>query len=362
MTWYNRTINTMNIKVNVVSESDISVRGHGVHTAYVEMVKSLRERSDCTVITNQFFKKVDADVTHIHTVGLHSWTKLLWGSGPKVVSAHIVPDSLIGSFALAGMWRPLAKLYMKLFYAHADRVLAVSTMVADTLTHELHIAPEKVEILYNSIDTSQYKPDEYTKRDARQKLGISQDSFVVMGNGQVQPRKRFDTFVHCAKQLPDLTFVWVGGIPFKYVGAQYQEMKKLIEEIPSNMKVTGVIELEDVKQYFGAADIFVLPAEQENHPMAVIEAAAAGLPIILRDILEYDDTFGQDIMRAKDNQAFIEAIESLRSNESLRDEYRQKSAGIARRFDSHESAARLIDIYMQLLTDRQPVSHKEKRP
>ena len=350
----------MNIKVNIVSESDISVRGHGVHTAYVEMVRSLQMRTDCTVITNQFFKKVDADITHIHTVGLHSWTKLLWGAGPKVVSAHIVPDSLIGSFALAGMWRPLAKLYMKLFYARADKVLAVSTMVADTLKNELGIAPEKIEILYNSIDTSQYKPTNRTKQDARQELGISQEAFVVMGNGQVQPRKRFDTFMYCAKQLPDLTFVWVGGIPFKYVGAQYQEMKKMIEEIPDNMKVTGVIELEEVKQYLGAADIFVLPAEQENHPMAVIEAAAANLPIVLRDIPEYDDTFGQDTIRVKDEEKFVKAIESLRDNKSLRDEYRKKSAIIAQRFDSHESAARLMNIYEQLLRDRQPASHKEK--
>lgn len=339
----------MKIHINMISESEISVRGHGVHTAYIELVRALRARDDCRVVVNAFFKKTHADITHIHTIGLHAWTKLLWGDGPKVVSAHVVPDSLIGSLALASFWKPLARLYMKLFYSRADRVLAVSGMVRQALIHELGISSEKVTVLHNSIDTSQYITSKVARRKARTALNIGQDAFVVIGNGQVQPRKRFDTFVACARKLPQVTFVWVGGIPFKHVGAGYQEMKKLMEDIPENMSVTGVIELSDVKQYLHAADIFVLPAEQENHPMAVIEAAAAGLPIVLRDIPEYDDTFGDDILRAKNDAEFAQHIQHLRENAKLYATYKKKSAVIAQRFDSKTSADRLVRIYQELI-------------
>jgi 1,2-diacylglycerol-3-alpha-glucose alpha-1,2-galactosyltransferase len=342
----------MKIRINMISESEISVRGHGVHTAYVELVRALNARSDCEVVVNEFFKKTHADITHIHTIGLHSWTKLLWGDGPKIVSAHVVPDSLVGSLALASQWKPLARLYMKLFYSKADLVLAVSGMVARSLIDELGVPSEKVTVLHNSINTKYYIHSVQDKKDARKKLAIDTDAFVVMGNGQVQPRKRFDTFISCAEKLPDVTFVWVGGIPFKHVGAGYQEMKKLMENIPKNMSVTGVIELSEVRQYLRAADVFVLPAEQENHPMAVIEAAAASLPIVLRDIPEYDDTFGDDIMRAKDDTEFSLHIQHLRENAALRAAYKKRSDAIAQRFDSKVSAAALVGIYKKLIAAR----------
>lgn len=348
------------MKINVVSESEISVRGHGVHTAYVEMTRALDKRSDCHVVVNNFFKSTKADIVHIHTIGLHSWSKLLFGKGKKVVSAHVVPDSLIGSFALVWLWLPAAKLYMKLFYARADKVLAVSRMVANKLEHELGVDPAKIEILYNSIDTAKYVKTSESKKTARQKLGIKSEEFVVVGNGQVQPRKRFDAFVDMAKKLPHVRFIWVGGIPFKAIGADYSHMKRLIENAPQNVTVTGVIELDEVRDYLHAADVFVLPAVQENHPMAVIEAAAAGLPIVLRDIPEYKDTFKKDALLCASDNEFVEAIQNLRKDNKLYAKYTSGARKIAKRFDTTEQAERLVKMYKALMQKRTITTRPEE--
>ena len=63
------------LRVNMVSESEISVQGHGVHTAYEEMVSSLRKRSDVELITGEFGRQVDCDIVHLHTVGPRLWKK-----------------------------------------------------------------------------------------------------------------------------------------------------------------------------------------------------------------------------------------------------------------------------------------------
>ncbi len=337
------------ILINMISESEISVRGHGVHTAYLELAKALKARDDCDVVVNEFTQNVHADITHIHTIGLLSLSKLLFGKGKKVISAHVVPDSLVGSIALASVWLPLAKAYMKFFYRRGDKVLAVSSMVADILQNDLGVAKEKIEITHNTIDTSQYKTTEADKKASRKKLNIFDGTFVVAGNGQIQPRKRFDSFVEMAESLPDISFIWIGGIPFKNIGADYKKMQKLIEETPKNLLVTGVIELEDVKSYLQASDVFVLPAEQENHPMAVIEAAAAGLPIVLRDIPEYDDTFGNDIVRCKTQNDFVKAVQNLRADDSMYNKFVSASKKIAQRFDSSAGASQAMGIYKTLL-------------
>jgi len=336
------------IRVNMVSESDITVQGHGVHTAYVEMAQALERRPDIALTRGGFGKKLDVDIIHLHTIGLYGARKLLQKGPKKVVSAHIVPASLVGSLILAKAWLPLATRYMRWFYGRADVVLAVSGTVAKILHKDLHIPKDKIRVFYNTIDMTRYKATADKRQKARKKLGLEKDTFMVLGNGQVQPRKRLDVFVAMAKALPDVRFFWVGGIPFKQLGADYAEMQKLIASAPKNLTITGVIPHEKVRDYFIAADVFCLPAEQENHPMCVLEAASAGLPIVLRDIPEYDDTFKNDAMRCKSNQDFTEAIISLQNSKNHAS-WRKKTEAIAKRFDSAVAAEQLVSLYNEVI-------------
>jgi 1,2-diacylglycerol-3-alpha-glucose alpha-1,2-galactosyltransferase len=309
---------------------------------------ALEKRSDVEVIRGEFGRQVDCDIVHLHTIGSYTWRKIFQKGPKKVVSAHVVPASFVGSIIMAKYWLPLATLYMRWFYNKADKVLAVSGTVARILHDELHVPKEKIETFYNTIDMKQYAPDADAKTTARKKLKISKGAFVVLGNGQVQPRKRLDIFIDMARALPEVTFIWVGGIPFKQLGADYRSMQKLIENLPKNVSVTGVVPHEKVKDYLMAADIFCLPAEQENHPMCVLEAAGAQLPIIVRDIPEYDDTFGDDAIRCTDD-TFLSAVTMLRDDSARYKEWQKKSGLIAKRFDSDAAAERLVKLYRQLV-------------
>ena len=332
------------IAVNMISESEFTVKGHGVHTAYKEITDALRLRSDIDIDINT---NRPADIVHIQTVGLYALGRLLRPNGKKVISAHLVPDSFIGSLRAAKYWRPVGRLWLKFFYGRADLVLACSGMVRDELINDMKL--RNVDLLYNTIDMGRYRSTGQQRKDARNELGIDNGQFVVIGNGQVQPRKRLDTFVKMAKSVPDAKFIWVGGIPFKHFAAEYEAMRKVMDRMPDNCTVTGVISLEDVKKYYLAADVFVLPAMQENHPMCVLEAAGAGLPILLRDIPQYDDTFRGNVMMASTDQSFIDAIHQLRSNVELRKKYAALSKNIADRFDSSAGAERLTGFYESLI-------------
>lgn len=332
----------------MVSESDISVQGHGVHTAYDEMASALEKRDDVRVIRGKFGEEIDCDIIHLHTFGTSAWRKMAQDGPKKVVSAHVVPASLLGSIVLAKYWLFAARWFLRWFYNRADKVLAVSNMVAQTLHDELYVPKEKIEVFYNTIDMQRFAKTAAQKAAARKKLGIANETFVVLGNGQVQPRKRFDIFIQMAHDLPDVQFIWVGGIPFKQLGADYNHMQQLINDAPVNLTVTGVIPHDDVFDYYAVADVFCLPAEQENHPMCVLEAAGAGLPIILRDIPEYDDTFAQDALRCQDED-FTKAVKKLRADKDLYKKQQQKTTAIAKRFDSSVAAEKLVKLYRLLV-------------
>ncbi len=336
--------NDEKLTVNMITESEFTVQDHGVHTAYKEITDALRKRKDVDIEVNT---DRPADIIHIQTMGLYSFRRLMKKSGKKVVSAHIVPDSFIGSIKGAKYWKPLGKMWLKFFYRKADLVLACSGMVAEELINDMNVP--KTKVFYNTINMSRYKHTATEKKTARKKLGLKDGDFVVMGNGQVQPRKRLDVLIKAAKQMPDVKFFWVGGIPFKNLGADYGAMQRMMRNTPDNLTITGVIPLDDVRDYYVAADIFVLPSVQENHPMCVLEAAGAELPIVLRDIPQYDDTFKGDAIMAKTDDEFLNLIDMLHRDKQAYSEAQCGAKRIAKKFDSSAGAERLVEFYRSLI-------------
>lgn len=328
----------------MISETTFTVRGHGVHTAFIEMTKGVSALPQLDVIVNKFRK---ADVTHIQTIGFYSALHLISPrGGKKVVSVHVIPDSLIGSIKGAEKVAWLSKAYLTWFYGKADMLLPVSEETQNSLQNDMKLTNPS-QVLFNTVNSVEYITTSLDKEAARKTLGIKPNEFVVMGNGQVQPRKRFDAFVAVAKQLPDVKFIWVGGIPFKSLGADHKHMQELIDTAPKNVTVTGVIELEEVRTYLKASNAFMLPSDQENHPLAMLEAAASGLPIVVRDIPQYDSAFGNDILRGTD-ATFAEIIQKLQSNKSYYEAAVKGSMLIAQRFDTPQAAQELLAIYTTL--------------
>lgn len=333
----------MSLSISVVSESEFMTKGHGVHTAYIELTNALKQRPDVSVAVN---KKGPADITHLHTVGAYALYRLLFDRSQKVVSAHIVPASLVGSLVGARFWAPLAKLYLRWFYNRADLVFAVSDETKRVLV-DLGVK-KPIEIVYNVIDTSRYATTPADKQAARDTLGITRDAWVVIGAGQVQPRKRLDSFVGVASQLPDMQFMWVGGMPFGKLAAENSAMQRLIDSSSPNVTFTGGVELDEMKQYYQAADVFWLPSEQETFGLVVVEAAAAGLPIVLRDIPDYAETFANAALLVRDEDT-AGMLEMLQTDEAFYTQAKARAASIAERYDAKAGAERVIGIYSSLL-------------
>lgn len=332
------------IRVNMIAESEFTVRGHGVHTAYVEITNALRQQPDVDVKVNTWRP---ADIVHSHSPGPYAISCLRKaGQAKKVISGHVVPASLIGSLRLANLWSPIARSYLRWYYNKADLVLAVSEETVDGL---IKMGVENVKLLHNGIDINQYKTSAADRRQTRQALGVKTDDVVVVSNGQVQPRKRFDLFIDLARAIPEVKFFWVGGIP--RLGAQYRKMKSLVHQAPENVTITGVIELEDVKKYYQAADIFIMPSVQETFGLAILEAAAAGLPLLIRDIPDYQNTFSSGAMLAKNDKEFEQKLRRLVADPKLRRKYANLAKVVAKRFDSKKQAKDLIKYYEKLLKE-----------
>jgi 1,2-diacylglycerol-3-alpha-glucose alpha-1,2-galactosyltransferase len=344
--------------VNICSESEFTIQGHGVHTAYLEMRRALEKRPDVYMVVNAEPQKL-ADVTHLHTIGTYCLRRLISPRGGlRVESAHIVPASLDGSLKFFsnpfGQW--WAKLWLRWCYNRADLVIAVSEYTRQEL---LKMGVKKpIEILENSIDTTLYATTDADKKRLRKNLKLDQKKFTVVGNGQIQPRKRFETFLAVAERLPDLQFVWVGGIPFGRLGADSEHLTKLMHKPPKNVRITGVVPLAEARDYMRASDIMFNPSAQETFGLAIIEAAASGLPIVVRDIPDYDETFGDFVLRGRTDEEFIQLIEKLRTDAKFYTKMRADSARLAAKYDSAVQTEKLIQLYKKYIARKNRAKRK----
>jgi len=118
---------------------------------------------------------------------------------------------------------------------------------------------------------------------------------------------------------------------------------------PDNVTFTGLLKREEVKQWYHAADLFFLPSNQETFGIVIVEAAAAGLPVLLRDLEQYRDTFGDGYEKGTD-ESFAGIIERFASDEVYRRQWQEAAVAIARRYDAQAGARRLMEVYEQVKT------------
>lgn len=335
------------ISVNIVSEAQAwEVKGQGVYTATLVLTEALKRRNDLEVHLNAggLF-----DIAHLHTPGPYAISKGLLTGRRLIISAHVVPESILGSFVLSNLWFPLAISYLRRYYNLADLVVAVSPRVKDKLEEIGVKAP--IVFVPNPVNLEKFYRSEELRREGRKKLGISDSEFVAICSGQIQPRKGVDTFIEVAQRLPFIKFVWVGGQPFSVLTAGYIEMNEKIKKAPPNVIFTGLVPYEEMPIYLNSADIFFFPSFQENFPMAVLEAASCGLPLLLRDNIEYKEPYGDCYIPAKNEEEFENYILKLYKDPTFREEYKDKAIKLAQKYNADNVAEMMANVYREALSN-----------
>lgn len=331
------------MKLNLIAEEFIGT-ANGVYTAYVEAVEALKKIPEIDLTING--KDHNYDVVHSHTIGLEYILKSFKYKNKLIVSAHVVPDSFIGSLILSELWRPLAKIYLKFVYKRARMVIAVSPVVKDEL-QKIGVNTE-INVLCNSVNRQKFKPDLELRSKFRQKHQIKEDDFVAVCVGQIQPRKGVYDFLETAKNLPQIKFVWVGGRPYGKLTADYDNMTKAVEAAPPNVIFTGAVDFDDMPAYYAMADVYLMPSFQENFAFATIEASSSKLPLVLRDNPEYPSSLFTHYLKAKNATEFTQHVKQLWENKNELQKWQTEADILASKYEINSYMKQLIGYYQKV--------------
>src|ERR1035437_686697 len=105
------------MKINVCSETALlKMKGEGVHTAYMNCVELLKENSDVEVLINN---EGLGDIMHSHTYGPYFFWRGVKYKGKRVLTVHVIPDSIKGSIPAWKLLMPFIKWYFKQVYSYS---------------------------------------------------------------------------------------------------------------------------------------------------------------------------------------------------------------------------------------------------
>jgi len=129
-----------------------------------------------------------------------------------------------------------------------------------------------------------------------------------------------------------------------------RRLNKRIRASGAHVKFPGTFKWDDMPSIYNAADLFLFPSYQENCPEAPLEAAAAGLPVIFRDIPEYTRLYENPYLKAGSTEEFITLTRRMVEDPSFREEGRSISRALLAQFDRESIAKQLLALYCNILT------------
>ena len=197
----------------------------------------------------------------------------LLGSQLPVIGVH---------HAFGDYKRRTRQLFANLFRKRLA-LLGVSDAVRDDMRACLPGWPgERIETLYNRIDIAAVQAEQVSREAARAHLGLPQGAWVVGNVGRLHPDKDQATlirgFAQALPQLPAGSLLAIMGS-----GKLEASLRRLAAELGVTENVRFLGQVAGGRRYFKAFDLFALSSDHEPFGMVLLEAMAAGVPVIGTD-------------------------------------------------------------------------------
>jgi phosphatidylinositol alpha-mannosyltransferase len=272
------------------------------------------------------------DVLNIHgpcDFGLAFWGLSMF-RGPKVLTLH-------SCFPDAGWRRRLAPYYRWVF-RRAAAVIAVSKATAESMGR---YADFQSIIVPNGIETTTWRAS-----PAPRYLRPGMRNLVYLGRLEERngPDVAIEAFSRIASRLPDLRLLVAGDGPLR-AALEAQVPPHLRERV----EFLGAV-YDERPEILASSSVFLLPARAVGFSIMVLEAFAAGLPVVALPALGTDraGSHWSNVVMAKDNSAaaFAEALaDTLQQNQNERI---ARGRAIAQAFDWERVGSRILEVFQRV--------------
>jgi glycosyltransferase involved in cell wall biosynthesis len=276
---------------------------------------------------------------------------------PRVVTCH--------DFVRLALWRdymPDRPVYRRLLRAAeamrfhgARRVIAISQFTADDAMRLLGLPASKIDVVYHGADLDRYRPPSgpaeiEQARATRARYGLPEGGYVFYA-GAADPRKNVDVVIRAFAEAR------VDGLELVVVGRMRPSDQRAIDRAmqdagqPAGVRFVGFVPEPDLPAIISGALGFVFCSTYEGFGQGVVEAMAAGCPVITTGLTSIGEVAGDAALRIppRDVRATADAIRRIARDVALRADLTRAGLRRAQRFTWRQSALGTVDSYARAL-------------
>ncbi len=204
----------------------------------------------------------------------------LWAVVPASQLAGRVPVVLIKH---VGTMRPKRDPLHRWLYRNVAQVWAISRVIRDNLIATHPLPAEKVEIVHQGLDLAKFRVPTEVRNRLRREFGFAEKALVVGIIGRLEPGKGHLEFLQMAgrvaRQVPQSAFLVV-GTPTRGEEFRAEPIFRLAKELDLGPRLVFAGFRQDIPAVLAAMDVFAFPSRAEAFGLVLIEAMAAGLPVV----------------------------------------------------------------------------------
>ena len=286
----------------------------------------------------------DADLLHVQFpffLGHGAIAEARRQGKPVVMSFHVQPENILSNLGLSSPWltRVLYRFFVWRFYSRADRVIAPSQFAADLL---LDAGLKKsVSVLSNGVTE-----DFFLQRDPAK----TTPPYDVVSVGRLAKEKQQPQLLHAvaaSKHMKDIRLTLAG------TGPQQQKLTALADDLGVNAEI-GRVSDERLKARYQTADLFVQTSAVELEGMSVLEAMAAGCPVLVNNsstsaVPEFV-TAEEATYAMNDVAELTRKLDAMLDSQALRAAAGVENRAVARRRHHERSTQALAQLYAGVLS------------
>ena len=270
---------------------------------------------------NSVKKVIEQESLEFDVIDLH-WTFPDLPTGYRLSQRYNVPFNItlrgMEAFHIqdGGVRQQVVAKYLQ----HADKVISLSEEMAEA-ADEIANTSARTTVIRNGVNSEKfyYLP----KEQCRDKLGLNQEDFIVLGVGALVYRKGFDLVIQALANIKKSNNL--GRIKFLVVGAKgaegdYQkELNALVaqHDLNETVQFVGAVDNADLIYWYNSVDVFCLSSRGEGSPNVLTEAIACGTPAISTDvgsapeIMASEENLG-NVIPSEDVAALVQSILAAR--------------------------------------------------
>lgn len=199
----------------------------------------------------------------------------------RVISRFIKIPVLISSIRSTNMGSALREKIYKWTNFLENKIVINSNFAANQIINKGIVKKEKLNIIYNGIDTEEFFPSKKIREKMRNDYKVK-EKFVWLAVGRMHEAKNYNLLINSFKKVSEYN----NSVLF-IVGegrGQESEYKKLINKLGLEKKIFLVGNKSNINDFMNMSDAFVLSSKWEGMPNALIEASACEVPAVATNV------------------------------------------------------------------------------